>query len=42
MQKDEVKEITLEDIVTDLFYETEEQRKDRLQEEYQISSFDDI
>ena len=42
MQKDEVKEITLEDIVTDLFFETEEQRKDRLQEEYQISSKEDI
>ena len=42
MEKNEIKEFSLEDIVTDLFYETEEERKNRLQEEYQISTSEDI
>ena len=41
-KEEEVKEITMEDIFEKLFYETEEQRQDRLQEEYQINSGEDI
>ncbi len=42
MPKEEVQEVTMEDIFEQLFYETEEQRQERLQEKYQINDPGDI
>lgn len=43
MQKqEEVREVTLEELFADWLFETDEERKDRLQEEYAISSKKDI
>ena len=42
MPKEEVKEITMEEMFGKLFYETEEERQERLQEEYQINNSEGI
>ena len=42
MPKEEVREITMEEMFGKLFFETEEERQDRLQEEYQINNSEGI